>query len=110
MEWIELNSKEQVDAIASDVSNQLHLIFKHSTRCSISSMALSRLESAWANNSIKPYFLDLLVHRDVSDYIAEKFSVWHESPQAILIKNGECLLDSSHIGIDYNEIVEVAEI
>ncbi len=71
-------------------------------------MALARLERTEAPTSIQFYYLDLLNYRTISNAIAEKFSVYHESPQILLIKNGECTYDESHGGIRMEEIVEQA--
>ena len=84
------------------------LIFKHSTRCSISSVAKSRLERSTPPENVDFYFLDLIKNRDISNKIAEEFSVSHESPQVLLIKNGECVYDESHSGISMDEIEEQA--
>lgn len=83
------------------------LIFKHSTRCSISSMALSRLESRWKDDEkIQTWYLDLLAHRDISNEIASVFNVEHASPQVLLIKNGRCFYHNSHNGISVPDILE----
>ena len=80
------------------------VIFKHSTRCSISSMAKNRLERVPAPDHIRFYYLDLIRYRSVSNKVAELFQVWHESPQVLLLKNGECVYDESHNAIDMNEL------
>lgn len=113
MLWHQLTELSQLDDI-KNISKEQHidavLLFKHSTRCSISSMALSRLESRWAdNNAIPAYFLDLLNYRDISNEIALAFSVEHASPQVLLIKNGVCIYHNSHSGIIASEILEVAK-
>lgn len=107
MNWIDLNTTAQVDEIKAD--RGYNLIFKHSTRCSVSMMAKRNFELDWdaIPADTKLYFLDLIAHRDVSNYIAELFQVHHESPQAILIKDGDCILDSSHSDISAEEIAEV---
>lgn len=82
------------------------LLFKHSTRCSISSMALSRLESRWKDNEhIPAYYLDLLNHRDISNAIADLYSVEHASPQVLVIKNGICIYHASHSAISVTDIL-----
>ena len=87
------------------------LIFKHSTRCSISSMALNRLETKWIDNeNIQTYYLDLLNHRDISNEIANLFSVEHASPQILLIKNGVCIYNASHTDISAADILTAAKI
>ncbi len=82
-------------------SDKKVLIFKHSTRCSISSMALNNFEREFEiNENIDTYFLDLLKHRDVSDAIAEKANVYHQSPQVIVFENEKSIYDASHGQID----------
>lgn len=104
MDWKNLTSIDQLDAIATESFNLPQVLFKHSTRCSISSMALNRLESNTAPQGVDFYLLDLLQHRDISAVIAEKFKVHHESPQVLVIINGECTYDESHMGISMDEI------
>ncbi len=108
MNWITLNNNNQLEQIIEESAEKPVLIFKHSTRCSISATALSRLERKWQNQELKPYFLDLLKYRDISNKIAEIFGIEHESPQALLIYKGQSLYDASHLDIDYNEIVNEA--
>jgi len=106
MQWISLNNQEQVKLIKE--TNGYSVIFKHSTRCSISLMAKRNFELDW--NAIPEnttlYFLDLIAHRDISALIAETFQVHHESPQVLLIKDGECILDLSHSDISAEGIAE----
>jgi bacillithiol system protein YtxJ len=109
MKWIFLNSESQLQQLISHSSERPQLIFKHSTRCAISSMAKSRLERNHQPINIDFYFLDLIAHRSLSHTIAEVFSVSHESPQILLIKNGHCVYNESHSGISMEEIVEKAE-
>ena len=107
MEWISLESAEQLDAIKQQQGYSL--IFKHSTRCSISMMAKRRFELDWENlpDDMPLYFLDLIKHRDLSAKVAQDFSVHHESPQLLLIKDGECVLDQSHGAISVDETMSV---
>ena len=112
MNWLKLESIEQLQTIKDNSSKNLVLIFKHSTRCSISRAALDRLERNWQQDEmrdVKPFFLDLIRYRDVSDQLAEDFSVEHESPQVLVIKNGQSVYDRSHIGINYRELVAIAQ-
>ncbi len=106
--WIPLESKNQLDAIVLKSQEKPCVIFKHSTACSISNIAKTRLERDTKNAVDIPeiYFLDLLNHRDISKEIAQKFSVHHESPQVLLIENGECIYDASHLDISFAEILE----
>ena len=108
MNWIPLTDQNQLETIKDQSFTTPQVIFKHSTTCSISKMSLARLERSEAPTSIQFYYLDLLNYRAISNAIAEKFSVYHESPQILLIKNGECNYDESHGGIQMEEIVEQA--
>ena len=109
MQWIDLNDLAQLNTIKND--DNYSIIFKHSTRCSISSMVKRRFEQDWdaLPEGINLYFLDLISHRAISAEIAEVFQVHHESPQLLLIKNGECVLDSSHGDILVEEVAELAK-
>ena len=105
MNWIALTNETQLEEIKERSKTKPQIIFKHSTRCSISSVAKNRLERSTAPDA-DFYFLDLIQHRNISGKIAEDFSVYHESPQILLIKNGECIYDESHSGISMDEISE----
>ena len=106
MKWIQLENPEQLKEIKS--SEQYSLIFKHSTRCSISMMARKRFELEWdaLPENLNLYFLDLLRFREISNSIAEIFDVYHQSPQLLLIKNGECIYETSHGEISAEETAE----
>ncbi len=109
MDWQELKEIEEIEKIKELSNTQPVLIFKHSTRCSISSASLDRLERNWKDaemNNIKPYYLDLISYRPVSNKIQDTFHVEHQSPQVLIIKNGRCVYDASHIDINYKEIKE----
>ncbi len=106
MNWIELNNVQQLADLKELSKARPQVIFKHSTRCSISTMAKSRLERNEQPGTGDFYFLDLLRYRSLSNQIAEDFSIAHESPQILLIKNTECVYEESHSGIQMDEIIE----
>lgn len=108
MNWIELTKESQLTEIKEQSKNKPQLIFKHSTRCSISGVAKNRLERSTPPGNVDFYFLDLIRNREISNKVAQEFAVYHESPQVLLIKNGECVYDESHSGISMNEIEEKA--
>lgn len=110
MNWTTLNHADQLNEIKTATGHSI--IFKHSTRCSISLMAKRRVEQDWSDlpDNTALYFLDLLNYRDLSHQIAELFDVHHESPQLLLIKDGECILNQSHGGISVDEVNEVLEV
>ena len=105
--WIQIDSVEQLQNYLNDGSSNPKLFFKHSTRCSISSMALKFFESDWSNNSeTECYFIDLIAHRDVSNTLAELTKVQHESPQVIVLKNNQVIYSASHHSIDADKILK----
>jgi bacillithiol system protein YtxJ len=107
MNWIDLSSLSQWEEIMKASEKRPFVVFKHSTRCSISSMAKNRFEREWkGDENIDAYYLDLLNHRDISNAIADQTGVEHQSPQAILIKNGKAIYNESHTAIYVQDIVE----
>lgn len=106
MKWNPLENITQVEEINALSNDKPVLIFKHSTRCSISSMALSRFERSYSNDAgLAPYFLDLIAFREVSNFIAEHYGVEHQSPQVIVIQKGKATYHNSHNGIDFEDVV-----
>ncbi len=99
--WTELTDILQLNEIQAISIEKPVAIFKHSTRCSISRMALKQFEREYdLEGVVDAYFLDLIAHRDISNEIALRFNVHHESPQLILIKNGKAVYNVSHSDID----------
>ena len=105
MNWIPLNEEEQLEKIIERSQNAPQVIFKHSTRCSISSMAKNRLDKNDQPEGIDFYYLDLLKHRNISNKIAADFDVQHQSPQILIIRDGKCTYTESHSGIMMEDIV-----
>ena len=109
MNWNKLNSEEQIDQLITDSAEKPVLLFKHSTSCSISRMALDRLLRNWKTEDsdiITPYYLDLIAFRSLSNLVAERFGIPHESPQVLLIEKGKVTYHESHYGISYAEIMK----
>ena len=107
MNWNIISNENDLTNLLSISNKNSCLIFKHSTRCSISKMAKSRLERNWEEGiNITPFYLDLLNHREISDKIAMQFNVVHQSPQVLLIRKEKCEYNSSHNEISYSKIKE----
>lgn len=103
LDWIPLSSVSQLDEIESQSDGRKAMIFKHSTRCGISRMVLRKFEAILdLDENSTLYFLDLLNHRDISNEIANRFQVTHQSPQLLVIENGNCTDHASH-----HQIVEL---
>ncbi len=99
--WLPLTESEQLTDLARASHEQPILIFKHSTTCSISAAAKGKIERQWADSGLTTplYLLDLLRFRPISGEIAQQFEVQHESPQLLLIQDGKCTFNASHMGI-----------
>lgn len=108
MNWIPLQTEAQLEEIRQRSATRPQLIFKHSTRCSASALVKGRLERAKQPETIDFYYLDLIGNRPVSNQITETFFVEHESPQVLLIRNGECVYDESHLSITMANIIDAA--
>ena len=101
MQWNNLETILQLDEVVALSQEQAVVIFKHSTRCSISRMALKQFENEFDfSDLVQPFYLDLIAFREVSNEIAARFGVVHQSPQLILIKEGKAVYDVSHSDID----------
>ena len=107
MNWKTLDSIAALDHLQQRSHERPAVIFKHSTRCSISSMVLSRLEGAWDEAEMEEvdfFFLDLIRHRDVSQEVASRFEVTHQSPQMLIIREGKSVFDASHMSVSYQKL------
>jgi bacillithiol system protein YtxJ len=105
--WAAITSVDQLKNFLAQSDKPL-VLFKHSTRCSISSMALNRLENDWQleSDAVHLGFIDLIQYRDVSNFCAEQLKVQHQSPQLILIENGWVKYHASHQGIQYDDLIK----
>ena len=102
--WLPLTTLEQLETIETESNIASVLIFKDSTRCGISKMVIKQFEKLFTeeNQHLKVYYLDLLNYRDISNGIAAKFQVMHQSPQLIVVRNGSAVHHASH-----NDITQV---
>ncbi len=108
--WINLSNSDLLNQIKEDSNDGPVMIFKHSTRCPTSSMALNRIERSWDGNSVnqmKTYFLDLISYREISNQIASEFGIMHQSPQVLIISDGKAIYDDSHFNISFDNIKKV---
>ena len=99
--WIPLTSEDQLIEIEQNSSKRPQIIFKYSTTCGISSMVLRSFKNSYSleDNQADLYFLDLHRYRQVSNEVANRFKVYHQSPQVLIIKNGTAVTNESHGGI-----------
>ncbi|MBW8199401.1 bacillithiol system redox-active protein YtxJ [Flagellimonas abyssi] len=95
--WITLESVAQLEEIVEKSKNKSQVIYKHSSTCGISRMVLGMFTDSFdMDTDVDLYFLTIQDHRDVSNTIADKFEVRHESPQLLVVKNGEVVFHTSH--------------
>lgn len=106
MEWIPLTDMAQLQQLISKSNERPQVVFKHSTRCSISSVAMQRLKRGMVPGEFDFYYLDIIYYRSLSNQIADLFDVSHESPQILVIRNGKCVYDESHMSITASDIIE----
>lgn len=104
IDWIHLESEDQLDQIVKDSYQKPAIILKHSTTCPISSIAKLRLDQDLNLDNVDMYYLDLHRYRSISNKVAELFMIVHESPQVLIIKDGDCIFDESHLAIQVDEI------
>lgn len=108
MHWIHLTDEGQLQDIVIRSQERTQVIFKYSSRCGLSDIVYKRLQVKCCPESADFYFLDLVAYRNISKQVAERFRVPHQSPQVLVIKDGECIFDESHMSIDPEEIMEQA--
>jgi len=103
--WIDLNNESQLDDIQKISKNKSIVIFKNSSRCSISRFVLKQFENEFnLQDKMDCYFLDVLKNREVSNEISKRFKIIHQSPQLIVIKDGLAIYNASHEAIDAAEL------
>ena len=102
MNWIALTDYSQ---ISKALENSIpFFVFKHSTRCSISSMALNRFEGSYNLEGVQAFYLDLIKFRSISNQLAIEYDVQHQSPQLLLFRDHECVYNASHNSISFEAI------
>lgn len=104
--WTELSSEDNLQKVIQESHSHPVCIFKHSTRCGISAMVLHRLEQTASEMGAKWYLLDLLAFRSVSDAVSIRFGIEHQSPQLLLVSEGECVSAASHTMISANWLAD----
>ena len=99
--WNYIKSEADLQKAVEESHQKKVAIFKHSTRCFISKTVLKKFEKEVSDSDkdVAYYFLDLLAHRDLSNKIAKDFDVEHQSPQLIVLENGNAIKNASHQSI-----------
>lgn len=106
MQFIQLDTLVLLEELNAKSFITPQVIFKHSTRCSISKMVLNRFNNASDFGNADYYLLLVVEQRNISNTVEQIFSIKHESPQVLLIKNGNCIFSESHNAITIDDILE----
>jgi len=107
MEWYKITDSGDIDQVVNDSFAQPVLVYKHSPICGLSSNALQKLEKGWnalEAKKLKPYFVDVVAQRPLSQGIAQRFKIMHQSPQVLLIRDGICVYDIAHFEISVKDL------
>jgi bacillithiol system protein YtxJ len=109
MKWLSVSDEAQLlemKELSGSLSKGSVIIFKHSTRCSISILAKGRLERKWNLDPLKypVYYVDVLNFKAISNKIAEQYLIEHQSPQLLIIKDGKCVYNASQSAISFDGI------
>jgi bacillithiol system protein YtxJ len=109
--WKRIESEEQLEELINSSHDTPAAVFKSSHRCGASAFARQRLESQWQNGhgEIDFYFLDIIPNREISNEIAARFRVSHQSPQVILIRDGQSVYDASHYRVSAANLKKALE-
>lgn len=102
MNWKTLDSTGELEQLIQGSNNSPQLIFKHSTRCSLSSLVLNKVKSRTL--SIDSYILNVIENRDLSNLVAQQFNIAHQSPQVLIIHQEKCVFNTSHFDISYSRV------
>lgn len=93
----------------SDVQEVLDsngIIYKHSPRCGMSASRKEVVEEFSEKTGKTVYLIDVLAQRDLSNTVAERTGVKHESPQLLILKDGEVETNLTHMSITPEELEE----
>ena len=100
---VEVNDLTGLDALFAESQDVPVLLFKHSTACPISAAAYRRVaEYLEEEGEAAPpcYLVKVIEARPVSNTVAERLGVTHQSPQILLVDKGQCRWNASHGAID----------
>ena len=108
IEWRHIEAVGQLNEILVASSDVPQLIYKHSTRCGVSSIVRKQLDGAWAHEGkIMPWHLDLIAFRNISNEIADKFGIQHQSPQIIVLVDGQAVMHVSHSPLSSQDLDKI---
>jgi bacillithiol system protein YtxJ len=101
-----LERLEQLDRLIIESQAQPVLLFKHSYTCGVSAEALDELITHLNedNPDVRYAMVTVQTHRDISNAVSAKFGVRHETPQALLVRDGRVVWSASHFRVNAEEL------
>jgi bacillithiol system protein YtxJ len=106
MHWIHLTSEDQLQKIVVKSQEKPQVIFKYSSCCHLSEIVFQRLQKNCCPGDVDFHFLDLTNYNPISEKVSEVFGVSHQSPQILVINEGQCIFHESHPDISLEGILQ----
>jgi len=93
---------DELEQLLSASNTRPLLLFKHSYSCGISAEALDELVEHLNGGpaSVQYAIVTVQTHRDISNAVSARLGVRHETPQAILIRDGKAVWSASHFRVN----------
>ncbi|WP_251943286.1 MULTISPECIES: bacillithiol system redox-active protein YtxJ [Staphylococcus] len=104
---IKLSSIDQFEQVIDE--NKYVFVLKHSETCPISSNAIDQFNKFLYERDMDGYYLVVQQERELSDYIAEKTDIKHESPQAFYFVKGKAIWHANHEDINVKSLANAEE-
>jgi bacillithiol system protein YtxJ len=92
---------EDLDRLLAQTSERPLLLFKHSVTCGTSAEALDELIDHLNEDRLDARYAIVTVqsHRELSNAVSARLGIRHETPQALLIRNGRVIWSASHFRV-----------
>jgi bacillithiol system protein YtxJ len=109
--WEYLRNAADFENLMSASEEKPLVIFKHSTRCPISSMALDRFNDAVSDiaDLANVVMIDVINDRPISLHVADVLQVTHQSPQVLVVSKEKAIYDNSHNGIQGKSVLDLLQ-
>ena len=110
MKLTPLADVQSLDAAIAESRERPVLLFKHSRYCGVSCEALDELQShieSRADGEVAYKMITVQTHRPLSDAVAQRLGLRHETPQAILLRDGKVIWNASHFRITANQLDQI---
>jgi bacillithiol system protein YtxJ len=106
-----LDRLDQLDELLAESQARPLLLFKHSYSCGVSLEALDEIVDHLNQESLDARYAMVTVqtHRELSNAVASRLGVRHQTPQAILVRDGRVVWSASHFRVNASEIRKALE-